>query len=293
MSSSTKGKAKGGTEAWPSDRLQTLAYALLLAEHRGEPIPEVEREVSTAVSRAKELRASLQRPPVTASEKLCRTCSLAPVCLPEEERFAEGADESPQRLFPPDDSRRIVHIVEQGASVSKDGEQLVVWIPDGTKKPLPGLTVSALILHGNVQISTQAIHFCAANGVGVHWLSYGGHYVGAVTPGAGGVQRRARQFRALEDHGLRVRLSARIAQAKVENMIRYLLKGRGERLQLSVFRVQMTRVQIEELRWKLSKVLEEEDSLMILRLCAGCAQRVIDTGGDDKWKNPPPAFEVL
>lgn len=247
-----KGKSKGGTEAWPSDRLQTLAYALLLAEHRGEPIPEAfiryhadkktisipvdaaeaEREVSTAVSRAKELRASLQRPPVTASEKLCRTCSLAPVCLPEEERFAEGADESPQRLFPPDDSRRIVHIVEQGASVSKDGEQLVVWIPDGTKKPLPGLTVSALILHGNVQISTQAIHFCAANGVGVHWLSYGGHYVGAVTPGAGGVQRRARQFRALEDHGLRVRLSARIAQAKVENMIRYLLRvtrgGDGE-----------------------------------------------------------------
>jgi CRISPR-associated protein Cas2 len=72
-----------------------------------------------------------------------------------------------------------------------------------------------------------------------------------------------------------------------------ILKGRGERLQLSVFRVQMTRIQIEELRWKLSKVLAEEDSLMILRLCAGCAQRVIDTGGDDKWKNPPPAFEIL
>ena len=239
-----KGKSKGGTEAWPSDRLQTLAYALLLSEHRGEPIPEAfvryhadkktisipvdtveaEREVLTAVGRAKELRASLQRPPVTASEHLCRTCSLAPVCLPEEERFAEGDDESPQRLFPPDDSRRIVHIVEQGASISKDGEQLVVWVPDGTKKSLPGLTVSALVLHGNVQISTQAIHFCAANGVGVHWLSYGGHYVGAVTPGAGSVQRRARQFRALEDHGLRVRLSARIAQAKVENMIRYLLR---------------------------------------------------------------------
>ncbi|HEY6001186.1 MAG TPA: type I-MYXAN CRISPR-associated endonuclease Cas1 [bacterium] len=239
-----KGKSKGGTEAWPSDRLQTLAYALLLSEHRGEVISEAfvryhadkktitipvdpaaaAQEVGAAVNRAKELRATLQRPPVTASEHLCRTCSLAPVCLPEEERFAEDEGETPQRLFPPDESRRIVHIVEQGASVSKVGEQLVIWVPDGSKKPLPGLTVSTLVLHGNVQISTQAIHFCAANGIGVHWLSYGGNYVGAVTPGAGGVQRRARQFRALDDFDLRVRLSARIAQAKVENQVRYLLR---------------------------------------------------------------------
>lgn len=35
-----KGRSKGGEEAWPSDRLQALAYALLLAEHSGEWIEE-------------------------------------------------------------------------------------------------------------------------------------------------------------------------------------------------------------------------------------------------------------
>jgi len=33
-----KGKAKQGREAWPSDRLQTLAYTLLLSEHTGEQV---------------------------------------------------------------------------------------------------------------------------------------------------------------------------------------------------------------------------------------------------------------
>ncbi|MDW7709689.1 MAG: type I-MYXAN CRISPR-associated endonuclease Cas1 [Deferrisomatales bacterium] len=244
-----KGRSRNGTEAWPSDRLQVLAYALLLSEHRGEDVPEAvvryhadrktirlpvdraaaEAQVLAAVARARELRSAADRPPVAVSEKLCRTCSLAPVCLPEEERFAADGGDKPQRLFPADEDRRIVHVVEQGAGIRKDGEQLVVYLPDGTKKPLPGRTVAALVLHGNVQISTQAVHYCAAREIGVHWLSYGGHYVGALSAGAGGVQRRNRQYGALRDPRLRGGLAARIAQAKVENQLRYVLRAtRGE-----------------------------------------------------------------
>jgi len=72
-----------------------------------------------------------------------------------------------------------------------------------------------------------------------------------------------------------------------------ILKGRGERVQYSIFRVQMTRTQLEELRWELKKVMAEEDDLMIVRLCPGCAQRVIDTRGEEPWKKPPPTFEVF
>lgn len=239
-----KGKSKQGDDAWPSDRLQVLAYALLLEEHAGERIEEARiryhadnklikitvnseeasKEVMAAVERGKTLRASLERPPVTAHERLCRTCSLAPVCLPEEERFVQAKKKKVQRLFPVDDDRRTIHIVEQGASLSKDGEQIVVYLPDGTKKPLPGKMISAVVLHGNVQISTQCIHFCAANNIGVHWLSYGGFYVGALSAGAGGVQRKNRQFQALQSPLLKARLCLRLCQAKVENQVRYLLR---------------------------------------------------------------------
>lgn len=240
-----KGKSKDGKETWPSDRLQVLAYTLLLAEHTEERIEEAcvkyhadnrlitisvtleeaEKELQTAVERAKELRASLDRPPVSVPEKLCRTCALAPVCLPEEERFALSEKDKPQRLFPADEDRRIIHIVEQGSSVRRDGEQLVVYLPDGTKKALPGMNISALVLHGNVQISTQCIHYCAANEIGLHWLSFGGHYVGGLTSGAGDVQRKNRQYGALQEPIFKGRLALRLSMAKVENQLRYLLRS--------------------------------------------------------------------
>lgn len=240
-----KGKSRKGEDAWPSDRLQVLAYTLLLAEHTGEDISEAriryhadkktirlavsladaETELRAAVQRAEELRQAVERPPVAVPEYKCRTCSLAPVCLPEEERFAGTDKDKARRLFPADDERRIIHLVEQGTSLRKDGDQIIAYLTDGTKKPLPGLMISALVLHGNVQISTQCIHFCAAHNIGVHWLSYGGHYVGALSPGAGGVQRRVRQFQALQDTDLRNRLCCRLVQAKLENQLRYLLRA--------------------------------------------------------------------
>lgn len=245
VSEHKKGKSKGGEEAWPSDRLQVLAYTLLLAEHTGEIIQEARlryhadnksirievdleqarKEVAEVVSRARELRNAVERPPVAVSERLCRTCSLAPVCLPEEERFVRKDTDKAKRLFPADDDRRVIHLVEQGTSVRREGDQLVVYLPDGSKKPLPGMMISALILHGNVQISTQCIHFCAANEIGVHWLSYGGHYIGAFSPGAGGVQRRNRQFQAFQDPAVKTDLCKRLALAKMENQLRYVLRS--------------------------------------------------------------------
>lgn len=240
-----KGRSCKGQTAWPSDRLQVLAYALLLSEHAGEPIGDAriryhadnktiridvdphdaETEVAAAVDRAAALRNRLERPPVSVPEHLCRKCSLSPVCLPEEERFAHSEKPKPRRLFPQDDDRRVVHVVEQGCWVRKDGNQLVVHFPDGERKPVPGLMIKSLALHGNVQISTQAIHFCAANDIGVHWLSYGGHYVGGLASGAGGVQRKNRQFIAFQNPRLQAGLILRLARAKVENQLRYLLRA--------------------------------------------------------------------
>jgi CRISPR-associated protein Cas2 len=72
-----------------------------------------------------------------------------------------------------------------------------------------------------------------------------------------------------------------------------LLKGLGEHLQYSIFRVRGTKAQIEALRWELSKILDKEDDLMIARLCQGCAQRVVDSRGEEKWKEKPASFEIF
>lgn len=134
-----------GDEAWESDRIQVIAYAALLQEHFGKPVKEgrvryhannktvqvpIDAEafekLKLTVTRARALSTTVQRPPVTDNEKLCAKCSLAPVCLPEEERLMRAIEPeeapAPVRLFPENDERRIIHVTEEGSRVSKSGE---------------------------------------------------------------------------------------------------------------------------------------------------------------------------
>ena len=244
-----KGRSRGD-DAWETDKLQVTAYAVLLSEHFGRPVPEgriryhassktvrvavddaARERLRRAVARARELSLSLERPPVTDNENLCAKCSLAPVCLPEESRLAAAVDTAddtagaskPRRLFPKDDTRRILHVVDRDAQVKRSGLQLVVRNSNGEEKKFPGMDVGAVILHGSAQITSQAIHFAVANDIAVHWISGGGWYVGGVAPPAG-TQRRLRQYRALQDDDLRLRLVRRLAEAKVENQLRFITR---------------------------------------------------------------------
>ncbi len=268
-----RGRSKEGKEVWDIDRIQVLAYALLLAEHTNEPInkarvhynadkkvidvdidlEKAEQEITSLVAQAMQLSNSLERPPVTTKSYLCKKCSLAPVCLPEEARFADNREEKPKRLFPADDSRRVVHVTEQGASIGKRGEQIIVHSKDKKKTSLPGHVISGLVLHGNVQISTQAIHFCAAHEIGVHWLSFGGFYVAALSPGGGQVQRKNRFYQALQNASFKVNISLRIVWNKVENQLKYVLRStRNKEVRTSAIEKEI--LQIRNVLEKLSKI---------------------------------------
>jgi CRISPR-associated protein Cas1 len=239
---------KDAPEAWPSDRLQTGAYALLVEErfpgvpvecrvryHQTEttvcfPLDAALRQtVEAAVARARLLRDSRARPPVTSEERKCAKCSLAPVCLPEEERLGDG--EPRPRLFPEDDVRQVLHVTVAGTRVGRAAEQLVVTPPEGEGEPakLPGRTVSALIAHGAVQVSAQALAFCVENDIGVHWFTAGGRYLGGLGGGPGNVQRRLRQFEALRQEDVCLGLARRLVVAKLEGQLRFLLRAsRGD-----------------------------------------------------------------
>ena len=71
------------------------------------------------------------------------------------------------------------------------------------------------------------------------------------------------------------------------------LKGRGDWLQYSIFRLHLSKIQMEALRWEIEDILAEEDDLMIVRLCQSCAGRVIDSRKEHDWKKPPPKFEIF
>ncbi len=234
----------GTSVAWPSDRLQIIAYTVLLEEAFGQVIPEgrihyhaanvtvrvpideqARADLRAAIATAQRLRASVDRPPITDNERLCEKCSLAPVCLPEEVRQQQEPMHKPVRLFPPDRDGATLHVISHGTHLGRSGDCLVVKPREGrqTKHGLNGL--EAVVLHGYAQISTQAIRACSEYGIALHWLSMTGYHTGSMVASAGQVQRRIRQYRALTDDATCLRLAKALTHAKIEGQHRYLLRA--------------------------------------------------------------------
>lgn len=71
------------------------------------------------------------------------------------------------------------------------------------------------------------------------------------------------------------------------------VKGNAERVQYSVFKMYISQTQLERFRLDMAKLMDDEDDLLIIRLCSGCAKRVIDTSTDKSWDETRPPFEIL
>jgi CRISPR-associated protein Cas1 len=133
------------------------------------------------------------------------------------------------RLFPEDDRRQSLHVVTPGAKVGRAGDQLEITAKDQPKQRYPVREVGQVVLHGFAQITTQALRLCADKDVSVHWVTQGGSYVGAFSSGAGGVQKRIRQYEALCDKAVCLRLTRRLAEAKILSQLRFLLRASRDR----------------------------------------------------------------
>lgn len=241
-----RGRARRGESgrpaAWPSDALQVGAYALLLEEHTGSPVAygliryhaggvtvrvgigsRLRARIVDAIARARQLRTQLQRPPVADNPRLCRACSLAPICLPEEERKEPG--QPVERLFPEIEDRRALHVVTPGASVHRSGRVLEVRAAQGKPSRFPIAEIAAVVLHGYSQITTQALHQCSRFDVAVHWVGSSGRYIGGLAGGVGGNHRRLRQYEALRLPEARLDLARRLALARIDSQRRYLMRA--------------------------------------------------------------------
>lgn len=84
-----------------------------------------------------------------------------------------------------------------------------------------------------------------------------------------------------------------IREAKRWRGIYRLLRGSGEWVQYSLFRCHLNRTELEALRWQIEKILGDDDDLLIIHLCSGCASRVQVRGQQSGWGQERPRFEVL
>lgn len=80
-----------------------------------------------------------------------------------------------------------------------------------------------------------------------------------------------------------------VREPKRLKRVHKVLREWGEPVQYSVFNVRATRREIEELRYRLARVLKPEDSVLWFRLCAICANQLVVQGEPrvELEANPP------
>ncbi|MHC5748217.1 MAG: type I-MYXAN CRISPR-associated endonuclease Cas1 [Nostoc sp.] len=274
-------------QAWESDRLQILAYAYLLESAFGItvkegriryhadnvlvhiPVDDAGRaSVREAIQQARTLRQSTHRPPVIDNERLCARCSLAPVCLPEEARLAHDREWQPIRLFPEDDERQVIHVLEPGTCVGRTDEQIKITRRNQPVETVPARQVGQLVLHSFSQISTQALHFCADQDIGVHFISGGGRYLGSFDTRQGSIQRRIRQYTALSNSDFCLELARKLVVCRGQGQRKFLMRGtrgkaKAEKLEKAIAQMKAVLKQVPQAK-SLESLLGLEGNLAAL-----------------------------
>ena len=113
-----------------------------------------------------------------------------------------------------------VYITEQGAVLAKTGNRLIVRKEDEILLDVPCDKVDAVLIFGNVQFTTQAVHELFEHGIEMALLTRTGTLVGQITsPASKNVELRVAQFDRYRDAEFRMGLSRTIVQGKVNNCL--------------------------------------------------------------------------
>ncbi|MBX9622594.1 MAG: CRISPR-associated endonuclease Cas1 [Gemmataceae bacterium] len=247
----------GKPTTWDNDAVQLCAQALLLEEQTGAPVArgfqfyagtrervevrftdDLRAKTLAAVARVRELEV-LDAPPDPLPSELrhrCFGCSLAPVCLPDEtlyqiNRPASAAPaEAVTRVIPTSDDGAVLYLQEPGSHVGVRSEHLVVKKDGQQIARVPIHAVRQVVVFGNVQVTTQALHTLVENEVPVAYLTGWGKFVGSLT-GAGpkNVGLREAQYRRFAAPAECLLLAKAVVRAKLTNQRALLMRSlRGD-----------------------------------------------------------------
>lgn len=242
--------------SYPPERVQLMAQGLLLRRHgyrsdhgylyfagsktrvRVDFDAELERQTLEIIAAVREGRAATEMPPPLEDSPKCWGCSLCGICLPDETReLRESLNEKeadagtdPRRLYPARDRATPFYVQEQGARIGKTNERLTVTKDGEIIGETRLIDTSQVVIFGNVQISSQAMHLLMDRGKPIIHFSTGAWFHG-LSHGMGieNSYSRAAQYAAAADPNICSRFTIPLIHAKVANQRALILRnGSGE-----------------------------------------------------------------
>ena len=222
--------------AYLPERVQLCVQALLLEEHgyrveegflwftesrekvRVAFDEELRRETRAAIEGLRFVALSGRLPPPLEDSPKCPRCSLVGICLPDEVAFLRKGEVSPRPIAVPRTEALPLYVQEPRARLRKEGETLVIEVPEGSPVRARLVDVSCLVLFGSASLTTPALHELMRREIPVAWHSYGGWFLG-LTQGMGhrNVELRTAQYRTSFDPRHCLELARGFVAAKIRN----------------------------------------------------------------------------
>jgi CRISPR-associated protein Cas2 len=88
-------------------------------------------------------------------------------------------------------------------------------------------------------------------------------------------------------------ISYDISDSKRWKKVYKRLNGYGRRLQYSIFRCRLTKIEVEKLRWELEKDLSIDDKLLILNICERCENKTVSLNRPESWTQEDKTFNFV
>ena len=233
--------------SWEPERVQLMAQGLLLREHgyqcdhgmlyfagsrtrvRIDFTDALETRTRELLRLAKAATLAVVLPPPLEDSPKCVSCSLAGICLPDETNALLHSPADPtapitvdgkptRRLYPVRDDATPFYVQEQGAYVGVSKQRIIVKKSGEELASVKLSDMSQLVLLGNIQVSTQAIHILFESAIPVVYLSTS-HWFYGISHGIHlrNAYDRAAQFRVAGEPDRCLVFAKQVVMDKAEN----------------------------------------------------------------------------
>jgi CRISPR-associated protein Cas1 len=228
------------TETTPAMRRQLALQAIALEEmghrisgtdvfftthNRRVPVEltdDERREALVEVSETRDVLERLEPPPALADDPRCTGCSHVSLCLPDERK----EEETTRRISVRDPDGQVLHLATYGSYASLRSGRVRVTHKGEELTTIPIERVQAVVVHGNVDLTSGLLRELLWRRVPVAWCSSSGRLVGFATSTSSpnGAARVAQHVASAEG---RIELVREFLGAKIHNQAT-LLRRHGE-----------------------------------------------------------------